>query len=56
VKKWLETIAPRPAVKKAYELSEKINPNHGGIRTAEERAILVGQTAASIEKAVAGAR
>jgi GST-like protein len=56
IKKWLETIAARPAVKKAYEISEKINPNHGGIRTAEERAILFGQTAASIDKAAAGAR
>src|ERR1700759_5065241 len=51
LKKWLEAHAARPAVKKAYEISEKVNPNHGGIRTAEERAILFGQTAASIEKA-----
>ena len=47
---------PAGDVKKAYELSEKVNPNHGGIRTAEERAILFGQTAQSIEKAAAGAR
>jgi hypothetical protein len=29
----------------------KINPGQGGIRTAEERAILFGQTAASIDQA-----
>ena len=28
----------------------------GGIRTPEERAILFGQTAASVERAAAGAR
>jgi hypothetical protein len=37
---------------KAYEWSPKINPNAGGIRTAEERAILFGQTAKSVEAAV----
>ena len=36
--------------------AKKVNPNHGGIRTAEERAILFGQTAASIAKAAAAAR
>jgi GST-like protein len=59
LKKWLETIAARPAVKKAYEWTPKINPGHGGIRTPEERAILFGQTSASIDqaaKAAAGAR
>ena len=56
VKKWLDTIAARPAVKKAYEWVAKINPNHGGIRTAEERAILFGQTSASVDKAAASAR
>jgi GST-like protein len=56
IEKWLDAIAQRPAVKKAYEISEKVNPNHGGVRTAEERAILFGQTAASIDKAAAGAR
>ena len=35
---------------------KKVNPNHGGIRTAEERAILFGQTAESIAKAAAAAR
>src|SRR5207253_6344157 len=51
LKKWLETIAARPAVKKAYELAPKINPNFGGIRNAEERAILFGQTASPIDQA-----
>ena len=56
LKKWLDTIAARPAVKKAYEWTPKINPGQGGIRTAEERAILFGQTAESIAKAAAAAR
>jgi GST-like protein len=56
LKKWLDTIAARPAVVKAYEHVAKVNPGHGGIRTAEERAILFGQTAASIDKAAAAAR
>ena len=56
LKRWLDTIAERPAVKKAYELVAKVNPGHGGIRTEEERAILFGQTAASIDKAAATAR
>jgi GST-like protein len=59
LKKWLDTIAARPATVRAYAHVAKINPGQGGIRTAEERAILFGQTAASIEqaaKAAAGAR
>ena len=56
LKRWLDTIAARPAVKKAYEWVAKVNPNHGGIRTAEERAILFGQTSASVDKAAASAR
>jgi GSH-dependent disulfide-bond oxidoreductase len=51
LKRWLDTIAARPAVQRAYELVKKINPNHGGIRTAEERAILFGQTAQSVSEA-----
>ncbi|MGA3307683.1 MAG: glutathione binding-like protein [Xanthobacteraceae bacterium] len=49
LKRWLEAIAARPAVVKAYEWTPKINPNQGGVRTAEERAILFGQTAQSVE-------
>jgi GSH-dependent disulfide-bond oxidoreductase len=56
LKRWLETIAARPAVVKAYEWTPKINPGQGGIRTPEERAILFGQTAESIAKAAAAAR
>ena len=48
IKRWLNAIAERPATKRAYEKAKAVNPNMGGIRTAEERAILFGQTAASI--------
>jgi GST-like protein len=54
--RWLEAIAARPAVVRAYDKAKEVNPNAGGIRTAEERAILFGQTAASVERAAAGAR
>jgi GSH-dependent disulfide-bond oxidoreductase len=53
LKRWLEAIKARPAVVKAYEWTPKINPGAGGIRTAEERAILFGQTAKSIADAAA---
>jgi GSH-dependent disulfide-bond oxidoreductase len=52
VKRWFEAIRERPAVKRAYEKAKEVNPNMGGIRTAEERAILFGQTAASVDAAV----
>ena len=52
VKRWLDAIGARPAVVRAYDLAPKINPNQGGIRTAQERAILFGQTAASVKAAV----
>jgi GST-like protein len=52
VKRWLDAIAARPAVVRAYALAKDINPDQGGIRTAEERAILFGQTAASVKAAV----
>jgi GSH-dependent disulfide-bond oxidoreductase len=48
LKRWLETIAARPAVVRAYALAKSVNPNLGAVRTAEERAILFGQTAASV--------
>jgi GST-like protein len=51
LKRWHETIKARPAVIKAYEWTPKINPGQGGIRTAEERAILFGQTAQSVTAA-----
>jgi GST-like protein len=56
LKRWFEAIRARPAVERAYAKAKEINPNLGGIRTAEERAILFGQTAASVEKAAASAR
>jgi len=52
LKRWLDAIAARPAVARAYALVKEINPNQGGVRTAEERAILFGQTAASVRAAV----
>jgi GSH-dependent disulfide-bond oxidoreductase len=52
VKRWFEAIKARPAVERAYAKAKEVNPNLGGIRTAEERAILFGQTAASVEAAV----
>jgi GST-like protein len=51
LKRWLEAIADRDAVKRAYAKAKEINPNPGGVRTAEERAILFGQTAQSVERA-----
>jgi len=56
LKRWFEAIRARPAVVRAYEKAKAVNPNLGGIRTAEERAILFGQTAASVERAAAQAR
>ena len=55
LKRWFEAIRARPAVERAYEKAKAVNPNLGGIRTAEERAILFGQTAASVERAAAQA-
>ncbi len=52
VKRWFEAIRARPAVVRAYDKVAAINPGQGGIRTAEERAILFGQTAASVKAAV----
>jgi GST-like protein len=55
LQRWFEAIKARPAVVKAYAWAPKINPGQGGIRTAEERAILFGQTAASVKNAAEGA-
>jgi GST-like protein len=52
LKRWFDAIRARPAVERAYAKAKEVNPNLGGIRTAEERAILFGQTAASVEAAV----
>src|SRR5215472_8998408 len=51
LQRWFEAIKARPAVVKAYEWTPKINPGQGGIRTAEERAILFGQSAQSVTAA-----
>jgi GST-like protein len=51
VKRWLEAIKARPAVVRAYAKAKEVNPNAGGIRTPEERAVLFGQTAASVKAA-----
>ena len=51
VKRWLESVRSRPAVVRAYAKAKEINPSPAGIRTAEERAILFGQTAASVAAA-----
>ena len=56
VKRWLAAIKARPAVVKAYEWTPKINPGQGGIRTAEERAILFGQSSQSVAAAAQRAR
>jgi GST-like protein len=56
LKRWFGAIRARPAVVRAYDKAKEINPGQGGIRTAEERAILFGQTAASVERAAADAR
>jgi GSH-dependent disulfide-bond oxidoreductase len=53
LKRWFEAVGARPAVVRAYEKAKEVNPHPGGIRTAEERAILFGQTAASVERAAA---
>jgi GSH-dependent disulfide-bond oxidoreductase len=53
IKRWLEAIGQRPAVVRAYKKATSINPNEGAVRTAEERAILYGQTAASVTTAAA---
>lgn len=51
LKRWLETIAERPAVKRAYEIAKEVNPNFGQppIRTEEERKLLFGQTSAVVK-------
>jgi len=56
LKRWFEAIRARPAVERAYAKAKAVNPSAGGIRNAEERAILFGQTAASVERAAAQAR
>jgi GSH-dependent disulfide-bond oxidoreductase len=51
LKRWLETIAARPATVRAYAKAKEVNPNYGqpAIRTEEERKLLFGQTAAVVK-------
>ena len=51
LKRWLESIAARPAVKRAYAKAKEVNPNFGqpAIRTEAERKLLFGQTAAVVK-------
>jgi GST-like protein len=51
LKRWLEAIAARPAVERAYARASEVNPAFGqpSIRTDEERKLLFGQTAASVK-------
>jgi GST-like protein len=51
LKRWIDDIAARPGVIRAYELIKKVNPNQGRQRTPEELAILLGQTAQSVSAA-----
>jgi GST-like protein len=52
LKRWFESIRERPAVVRAYDKAKAINPNPSGVRTPEQRAILFGQTSASVRGAV----
>lgn len=51
LKRWLETVAERPAVKRAYIKAKEVNPNFGQPvnRTEAERKILFGQTSAVVK-------
>lgn len=49
IKRWFDAVAARPATIRAYDLVKSVNPDVGGIRTEEERKILFGQTAASLQ-------
>lgn len=49
LRRWFNAIRERPATVRAYELTEKVNPNAAvGIQTDEARKILFGQTAAVV--------
>ena len=50
LRRWFNAIRERPATVRAYELTDKINPNAAvGIQTDEARKILFGQTAAVVK-------
>jgi GST-like protein len=46
LKRWFEMVGARPAVKRAYERAREIN--QGSVVSEESKAILFGQTAASV--------
>lgn len=49
VRRWFDAIRERPATVRAYELTDKVNPNAAvGIQTDEARKILFGQTASVV--------
>ncbi len=50
LRRWFNSIRERPATVRAYELTDKINPNAAvGINTEEQKRILFGQTAAVVK-------
>ena len=51
LKHWLERIAQRPAVQRAYAIAKEVNPNFGQppVKTDEERKILFGQTSSVVK-------
>ncbi len=54
--RWFEAIKQRPAVDRAYQKGHEISPPRVGGMSEEEKKILFGQTAATIEKAAAATR
>ncbi len=50
LRRWFDVIRERPATVRAYELTDKINPNAAiGINTDEQKKILFGQTASVVK-------
>ncbi len=54
LKRWLDSIAGRPATVRAYEVGKTVSSGPSGIRTEAERKILFGQTADTLRKARGG--
>jgi len=50
LKRWFETIAARPATKRAYDLVAQINPTAGAPRSEDAKRILLGQTASVVQE------
>ena len=49
LKRWFEEIAERPATKRAYEWTQKVNPDGASPMDEEARKILFGQTASVVQ-------